>query len=234
MAVTPNDNEAFYREVDEELRRDQMRTLFQRYGLIAIAAAVLLLVALGGFFWWEYRQQQQAERQAEQLTAIYSDITAGKAKEVGPRLDRLAKEGNEGYRMVALLTKAALAAEAKDDAAALATYKRIAADEDAAQPFRNLALVRQTAIEYDKLAPAVVIERLKPLAIKGNPWFASAGELVALAYMKQQKPELAAPIFAAIARDEGVPAGIRTRALQMAQSLGVDVELPPAAGAVKE
>ena len=237
MALPPKDNEAFYREVDEELRRDQIRTLFSRYGLLAALAVVLLLGSLGGYFWWQHYRQSRAEEQAETLSAIYTDITAGKAKEVGPRLEKLAEEGNEGYRMVAQLTTAALAAEQTEKEAAVAAYKRIAADEDAAEPFRNLALVRQTALEFDALVPAVVIERLKPLATEGNPWFASAGEMVALAYMKQQKPELAAPIFAAIAKDVGAPPGVARRALQMAQSLGMDIEEPGAAaatGATKE
>jgi hypothetical protein len=76
-----------------------------------------------------------------------------------------------------------------------------------------------------------VIQRLKPLAVSGNPWFGSAGEMVAIAYLKQQKPELAAPVFAAMAKDQQVPRSIRSRATQMAGALGVDaVQDPPAAG----
>jgi hypothetical protein len=234
LALTPKDNEAFYREVDEELRREQVQGLVRRYGIFVGILVLLLLAALGGYFWWQNEQERRAGEQAETLNAIYTDIDSGKAKEVGPRLDKLAAEGNEGYRLSALLTKAALAAQDGNDAAAIATYKSIAADADAAQPYRDLALVRQTAMEYDKLAPALVVERLKPIAMAGNPWFGSAGEMVALAYMKQQKPELAAPIFAAMAKDERVPATIQTRAEQMAQSLGIDTEQTGKAGATKE
>ena len=233
MALTPKDNEAFYREVDEELRREQVQHLFRRYGLLFAAAILLFLGGLGAYLWWQHQQQAEAAQQAEKLVAIFGDINAGKAKEVAGQLDTLAKEGNEGYRAAASLTKAALAVEAGDDAAALAAYKRVAADEDLGAPYRDLALLRQTALEYDKLAPAVVIERLRPLAVSGNPWFGSAGEMVALAYMKQQKPELAAPIFAAIAKEDSVPSTIRSRAQQMAQALGADTA-QPGAGATKE
>jgi hypothetical protein len=234
LVQTPEDNEAFYREVDEELRRSQAKQMFDRYGLAGAVLIILLLAGLGGFFWWQNHRHVEAAKQAEQLNAIYADISSGKSKEVGPRLDQIVKEGNDGYRMEALLTKASIAVEAGDDAAAIASYKQIVADKDAAPPFRDLALIRQTALEYDKLAPAAVVERLKPLAVAGNPWFGSAGEMVGLAYLKQEKPELAAPIFAAVAKDTSVPATIRSRALQMAQGLGVDVVLPDAAGATKE
>jgi hypothetical protein len=234
LALPPKDNEAFYREVDEELRRAQAAQLARRYGPIVAGLLVLFLLALGGYFWWQHRQEQLAGKQAEELTSIYTEINSGKSKEVAGRLDKLAKDGNSAYRVTALLTKAALASEAGDDAAALAAYKQVYDDKSAAEPYRHLALVRQTIIEYDKLAPAVVIQRLKPLAVAGNPWFGSAGEMVALAYLKQQKPELAAPIFAALAKDDKVPQTIRSRARPMAESLGADIGETGVAGATKE
>ena len=69
--------------------------------------------------------------------------------------------------------------------------------------------------------PALLVP-LKPLAVAGNPWFGSAGEMVALAHLKQNKPELAAPIFAAMAKDKTLPESLRSRSIQMAGALGVD------------
>src|SRR3546814_16694210 len=80
--------------------------------------------------------------------------------------------------LAALLIKAALALEGGDNKAAIAQYKAIAADTRLAPPFRDLALIRQTALEFDTLKPQEVVDRLKPLATEGNPWFGSAGEMV--------------------------------------------------------
>ena len=71
---------------------------------------------------------------------------------------------------------------------------------------------------------------MKPLAVSGKAWFGSAGEMLAMAYMKERKPELAAPIFAAMAKDEKVPRSIRSRAKEMAASLGIEVPDIPAVG----
>src|SRR3546814_21032509 len=98
-------------------------------------------------------------------------------------------------------------------------------DTRLAPPFRDLALIRQTALEFDTLKPQEVVDRLKPLATEGNPWFGSAGEMVAIAYMKMRKPELSGPLFAAMSKDRSVPETIRTRAVQMAGLLGVDAEI---------
>jgi hypothetical protein len=67
-----------------------------------------------------------------------------------------------------------------------------------------------------------VIQRLGPLARPGEPWFGTAGEMVGVAHLKMGRPNLAGPLFAQIGRDENVPPSIRTRAIQMAGSLGID------------
>ena len=222
MAITPRDNEAFYREVDEEVRRDQLLNVWQRYGKAAIAAALLLVAALGGFFWWQNRQEQQAGKQGAELTAAFESIASGNKAAGAAKLEALTKSETPGYRAAALLTKADLAVETGDLAGAASIFRSVANDAELAAPYRELATVRMTALEYDKLPPQTVIDRLRPLAIAGNPWFGSAGEMAAIAYIKLNKPQDAARIFAAMAKDRNVPESIRSRAVQMAGSLGVD------------
>jgi hypothetical protein len=88
-----------------------------------------------------------------------------------------------------------------------------------------------TALEFDSLKPEEVISRLEPLAKTGNPWFGSAGEMTALAMLKQGKKAEAGRLHAAIAKDQTVPESIRQRSVQIASSLGVDASsaIPAAA-----
>ena len=236
MAIKPVDNETFYREVDEELRREQLKTTWERFGKWIIAGVILLLAAIAGYLYWQQQRQEQAGKKGEELTAIFDQIEAGKAKGIQPRLDAVAKDSGPGYRAAALLTKADVAIVEGNLPAAVATFKQVAEDDGLPAPYRELALIRQTAAEYDSLQPGVVIQRLQPLAVADNPWFGSAGEMVALAYLKQQKPAEAARIFAAMAKDQSIPASIRSRAVQMAGSLGVDAvqQTDGKAGATKE
>lgn len=222
MALTPDPNQSFYREVDDELRRAQVGSFWSRYGKALIAGLVVLALALAAYLFWHSRQTKEAERQSELLDAALTELTANNEKAAAPKLVQLAASENPGYRASALLAQADMALGANNAPAAVALYRRVAADTDLPQPYRDLALVRQTATEFDSLAPALVIERLRPLAKPGNPWFGSAGEMTGVAYLKQQKPALAAPLFAAIARDESVPESIRSRVVQMAGTLGID------------
>ena len=72
------------------------------------------------------------------------------------------------------------------------------------------------------MKPEDVVVRLKPLAVPGNPWFGSAGELLGMAYLKQGHKDLAGPLFATIARDKDTPDSLRARIRQMAGLLGFD------------
>jgi hypothetical protein len=222
LALRPVDNESFYREVDEELRRDQMKTYWERFGKLVIAGVVLLLALIGGYIWWQNQKEVKAGERSATLVEAFDDVAAGRKKAAIPKLDALVESGSDGHRAAALLTKADIAIEAKDLKGAAALYRQVADDSGLARPYRDLALVRMTAVELDTLPPQAVIDRLKGLAVPGNPWFGSAGEMTALSYLKQGKPQQAAGIFAAMAKDKKLPDTLRSRATQMAGSLGVD------------
>ncbi len=223
MAVPPTTEEAFLREVDEELRRDQLASVWSRWGRWIVAGVITALALFGAYLWWQNDQVARAGADGELLDKGLQKASDGKYPEANVDLEALKKTSSDGYRASAMLTQAAIALEKKDVKGAAKIYADVASDQTIAKPWRDLALVRQTATEFDTLTPDAVIARLKPLAIKGNPWFGSAGEMVALAYLKQGKNDLAGKIFGDMAKDEQVPESLRSRAIQMAGVLGVDV-----------
>lgn len=222
MALTPEPGDTFLREVDENLRRDQLRDFAQTYGKWLIAAVVLFLAAVGGWLYWQNRLAEQSAADSEELTRVYRDIAADKMETVPQRLETLKESRNDIVEASALLTEAAVALERNDRAAAIAGYRKIIEDSGLPEPHRDLATIRLTALEFDSLKPEQVIERLEPLAKPGNPWFGSAGELTAMAYLKQGQKAQAGRLFAAIAADQQVPTSIRSRAVQIAGTLGID------------
>jgi len=215
-------NETFLREVDENLRRDQLEDFFKRYGSWLVVAVVVFLAASGGFIWWKQHEIQRSAEEVEALAAIYKDVGSGKMDQAPQQLADLSKSGSKAVRASASFARAAIAIQQNDTKLAVSTYKSIADDSDLPSAYRDAALIRQTALEFDQLQPADVIARLKPLAKAGDPWFGSAGEMTALALVKQGKRQEAGQLYAAIAKDPGVPQTIRARAIQVAGSLGVD------------
>jgi hypothetical protein len=227
LAQAPDTNEAFLREVDDELRRDQAMHLWRRWGRIAIGAIVIGLIALAAWLFWRNQQHEARGVEGEQMAQAVQKLGTGDNAGATQILEPLTKSKSEGYRASAQLALAAVAQGKGDDADAAKRFAAVAADTSLPQPFRDLALIRQTAAEYDKLQPKVVIDRLRPLAVPGNAFFGSAGEMSAIAYMRLGQPKVAGTMFAAMAGDPGVPDSTRSRAVQLAAANGVDATAAP-------
>lgn len=222
MAVKPQDNSGFLREVDEEVRREQSAEFWRRWGLWIGLGVLLLLAVVGGYMWWQNNQRAQAEEETAQLDAILDDLGEGRTQDVEARLDELIGSSRPGIRAAAIFTRASQAVESGDLGKAVELFGEAADDESLPQPYRDLALIRQTALQFEDLEPQQVVDRLEGLARPESPWFGSAGELTALALMKQGENERAGRLFAEIAGGENVPESLKVRAMQLAGVLGVD------------
>jgi hypothetical protein len=223
LALSPQNDESFLREVDDELRREQLTTIWKRYGRIGAVAIGVALIALAAFLWWHTERSKAAETDGEQMSAAIADLQANRKPDAETKIARLAADGTPGYKAAAMMTQAALIAQKGDLKGAAAAYAAVGADDSLAQPYRDLAVIRQTALELDTLPPAQVIERLKPLAVPGSPWFGTAGEMSAIAYIGMNKPGEAGRLLALIAADKTVPQSLRARAGRLAGSLGADI-----------
>jgi hypothetical protein len=222
LALPSDPAETFVREVDENLRRDQMRDMAKAYGKWIVAAVILFLLAIGGYLYWQSRQQEQASQEAETMSAALDKAESGNVKGALADLAPIGQSSSDVNRASAELARAALALRQNDRKTAADIYRALAADDGLPQPYRDVATIRGTMTEYDSLKPDEVIARLSPLAEPGKPFFGSAGELVAMAMLAKGDRAGAGQLFARIAADPKVPQTIRMRAVQIAGSLGVD------------
>lgn len=217
--------DGFLREVDEALREEQFFDTLRRYGLPLALVIGIGLAALAGYLLWDDENKDVAADQSERMTLALDRLDrldAGAADAASRDLEALAKDGSAGNRAAAAMTLAAIAQQQGKGADAAKRFAAIAADGSMPQPYRDLATLREVTIRFDALKPDEVILRLKPLAVPGKPFFGSAGELVAMAYLAQGKNDLAGALFAQIGKDRTVPDSLRARARQMASGLGYD------------
>jgi hypothetical protein len=216
------EQEVLLREVDDAVRQDQLGSVAKRYGWMIVGAVVLGIAGFGGWLYWSDHGERQIEERSEKLIAAFDQLQAGQIEQAKGSLVALSEDGSSATAISARLARAGIALRDNRQDEAVQLYESIASDDNAPKPYRDLATIRSVAVQFDKLEPQKVIDRLKPLATPGNPWFGSAGELVAMAYMKQGKNDLAGPLFAAIAKDEDVPQTLRSRSRQLAGVLGYD------------
>jgi hypothetical protein len=222
LALTPQNNDAFFREVDDEVRREKMAQAVRRYGVAVAVVVVLGLVALGGWLLWRNHRDTVAGEHGEQLTAAMAALSAGNAGVAAKQIDAVIATGANGYAPLAKILRADMAIQTRKDPEAVTGFMAVANDSGNPQALRDLALVRATALAFDTLPAGTVIARMQPLAEAGKPWFGSAGELAALAMLKAGRKDDAGKLLARIARDPAVPETLRARTAQLASDLGYE------------
>jgi len=207
-----------FREIDEELRRDNLLKLWKLYGRYIIAAAALALVVAGTMVAW--RDHQLAERRAQ--SARYAGALAlvhdGKEADAVKVFAAIAQEGG-GYALLADFDNAALLAKSGDRPAAAAAYDRIAAQSDLDPSLRGLALLLSVIQGAPEADPHATIQRLTPLTQTGNPWRPTAVELTALARLKSGDKSGALDLYRGLAGDLSAPQSLRARAAEMVVAL---------------
>lgn len=214
--------DVFLREVDDALREAELKSMLARFGKPVGAAIGVGLLALAGYLWWDNSTKQAAGERSEQAIIALDKLEAGNAAAALADLEPLTKDGTDGSKAAAAMTRAAIMVQQGKTAEGANAFAAIAADEGVPQAYRDLATIREVSLRFDSLQPQQVIDRLKPLAVPGNAWFGSAGELVGMAYLKMGKPDQAGPLFAAIGKNTEVPSTLRTRMRQVAGQLGFD------------
>lgn len=216
------EEDALLREVDDAVRQDDMLDFGKRYGRILLIGVSALVIGFGGYLFWQSRQDGAREAQSETLIAALDQAQAGNLVAAGSNVQSLVADSAPGPGASAQLLAAGAAIQQNRRDEALRLLTALSADTSAPQPLRDLARIRLVAMQFDTMDKGQVVAQLGPLAQPSSPWFGSAGELLAMAYLEQGKRAEAGRLFAEIAKAEAVPAPIRSRARQMAGVLGVD------------
>jgi hypothetical protein len=208
-----------FREIDEDLRRDNLAKLWSRYGSYVIALAVaIVLVTAAGVAWREYQvHQRQAEgvRYAAALDIAHQGNDAAAADAFGA----VAREAGSGHAVLARLEQAAMRAKSGNAVEATALYDAIARDGSVDQAYRDVATLLAVRHSLDATDPKAAVERLAPLTEANNPWHPTALELTGLAQLKAGDKAAARATFQRLADDLSAPQGLRARATEMAAAL---------------
>jgi hypothetical protein len=200
-----------FQEVDEEVRRDRLKKLWERYGTYMIAACVLVVAGVGawrGYEWWETKKAAESGAAFEQAVTL---AQSGKPQEAEAAFAKLATAGTAGYRVLARLREAAELA-ATDPKTAVKAYDEIAADKGAGQVIQDLATLRAGFLLVDTDPYADIRSRLEPLTGPERPFRYGARELLALSAWKQGDMGAARNWADMIVTDPQAPPGARSRA----------------------
>jgi hypothetical protein len=200
-----------FHEVDEEVRRERLQKLWERYGIYLIGLAVLLVVGIGawrGYEWWLGKQAAAAGAKFEAALILSEQ---GKHAEAEAAFAEIAAKAPAGYRMLARFRAAAELARTKP-ADAVKAYDQISADSSLSQTMHDLASLRAAMLLVDTAPLAEMRKRLDPLTEPGRTFRASARELLALSAWHNRDIAAAKHYLGMIESDLETPPGTRARA----------------------
>jgi len=218
----------FFREVDEAVRHEQYKKLWDRYGIVAIICAGLLVAGVAGYKGWTYWREKEAGDAGAQFTEALTLARSGEAAKARDAFTQLAEKGPTGYRVLARFQLATAEAKAGETDKAIATYDALSNDAAVDDILKGYATIQAATLKLGSADYAEMERRLKALAEGASPWRFSALELLGLsAYKLDNMPE-AEKQFTALAGDESTPSNMRERADMMLALIAGAVKVPAA------
>lgn len=223
-------DDTIFREVDEELRREQMAALWKKYGTYVLIGAVAIVAIVGGYNIYTWWSAKQAAENGQQLYSAIELVTQDKNTEALQAFTDLAGNTSGGYQTLANLERAAIHAQEGRNDEAVALYDQVAASR-ADELLRNFATLQAGMLRVDEADEAEIRGRVSGLIDDTNPWRYSARELLALAAFRSGNTSESEKIYGQILGDPSSPADMRRRAEAM---LALMFKAPEASGAAPE
>ncbi len=207
-----------FQEVDEEVRREQLKKLWDRYSNYAVAAAILVVAGVAawrGYSWWEAKRAAESGAAFEVASTL---AETGKHADAEAAFAKIAADGTTGYRHLARMREAAELTQT-DAKAALAAYDKIVADGSVGPVLQDLAALRAGALLIDAGSFAEAQRRLEPLAGNDRTFRHTAREFLVLAAWRAGDAAAAKRWSDMIMTDLQTPNATRSR-VEMLMALG--------------
>jgi len=203
------------REIDEELRREQLLKLWDKYGTYVLAGVVLVVLGVGGWKYYETRQLQANQAASTQYLVALTEFAGKRSAEAQRTLEDLVPNAPPGYAVLARLRLAANDAAEGSTLDAVAAYDRIARDETVDPILQDFARLQIAMLKFDTITFPELRNQLSPLANDRSPWRYSARELLGMGAAKAGFPDEARSHFQRLASDRQAPPGVTERARVM-------------------
>ncbi|WEX76574.1 tetratricopeptide repeat protein [Sinorhizobium numidicum] len=207
-----NQDDSFIREVNEELRSDQMRAIWMRFGGLIVALAALIVLGTVGKVGYDYWQESSSSQSGDAFLAALDLAKGNKSDEALAALTKLEQEGYGSYPVLARLRAATLQAQKGETDAAIAAFSEVGKDSRIPVALRDVARLRAAYLLVDAGSYEQVSSEVEQLAVPQNPMRHSAREALGLAAYKAGDYTKAKSWFQQIAEDRESPRGVMNRA----------------------
>ena len=198
-------------EVNEELRRQQLKSIWDRFGVYIIGFAVLIILSVGGNEIINHLNNRVSQRESNAFDNALNLIEKGNDS---AGLDQLIKltEGKTGYKGLALFRLSSESLTNGNYQEAVDYLKKASLDKTLTNNLRVFAKIKAGLILVDNGSFSEVDVLLKEVIESGGPFSFHAKEIIALALIKNGRDLEAQEIFKEIANDASAPPVLARRA----------------------
>jgi hypothetical protein len=200
-----------FHEVDEDVRRDRVVSLWKHYQTPIFIVAFLIVAATGGWSYYQAERLKAAEAANERFRAASALAQDGKRQPAIDAFDALAKDGPKGYAALARL-RAAGELIAIDKSKAIAAFDAIADDASVDKLTQEVARLRAALLAMEEGDRQKAEQRLGPLMTSKGPFRYSAQEWTALDALEDGDFDEAQRVFDLLLKDRDAPQAMRQRA----------------------
>jgi hypothetical protein len=202
-------------EIESDLREDELKRIWRRYGSTFVTVAVVFLLAVAGYEGWRAYEAREHAKVASMYEEGMSLAADQKLDEAKAKFAEVAKTSDKPYASLDRLVDAGIRVEQNDVEGAIGLYASLAADTSADPLFREMAVVLKALHSVDREDPKKIEAELAPLT-KVSTFKHSAIELTALLAAKQGDTARAATLAQSLVDDTATPQAMRGRATELA------------------
>jgi hypothetical protein len=216
MELLAVSDESLFREVDEDVRQEQYKKLWEKFGNYFIGLCFLVVAFVAGFKGYQYYQRVKSEAAAIVYFDGLKNAQAGKTEDAARAL---AAVDHAGFKQLASLQSAILLAEQGKTKEAVAAFDSVAADSSVDVTLRDLARIRAGYLLADTAKPDELLSRLGSFDRDGQAWRHAAREIFGIAAFRTGDYAMADRYMNANFADPETPPDMRDRAQVMIQLL---------------
>jgi len=214
-----NSDDSFIREVNEELRSDQVKYAWKRYRPLVIGLVVLIVGGAVGSETYKWWSRNNSSASGDKFLAALQLAEQNKNDEALAAFAALEKDGTGAYPVLAKMRAASIQQAKGDAASAIAAFSAVGKDTNAPQAMRDLAKMRAAWLMIDTATYDQVAAEVQVMAVPANPLANSAREALGLSAYKAGDMAKAKEWFQQIANDAGAPRNIANRAQIMLDNI---------------
>lgn len=208
-------SDSLIREVNEEVRRDEMIAVARRYGPWVLAGVALAVLIMIGRLVWTEQQNETREGDSLVFQNAISLMDQGQFADAAVAFADLSDDSSDGFGALAGLRQAQALLASEDKAGALEILDGLANHPGATERIGGLAQILAASIAMDLEDADSVRARLQRLINSEAIYHFSALELMAFMDFNAGEYEAAATVYRQLILDLDTPTTIRQRATEM-------------------